>query len=278
MDKIRVTIFANNKKSGKPTTMLTAYDYATASVLEKAGVDTILVGDSLGMVFQGNSDTLSVTVDEMIYHTKAVRKGAPTPFLITDMPFLSYHVSCEDTVRNAGKIIKESGAEAVKIEGGKEIAPMIEALVKAKIPVIAHIGLTPQSVNQFGGFTVQGRTIEAAHRLIEDAILLEELGVHAIVLECIPEKIAQMITSKINISTIGIGSGRFVDGQVLVINDITGLYDSIKPKFVKQYANLSQMMEAAVKQYIDEVQSKVFPDETHIFKIDTNTLKILSEE
>ena len=271
--KKRVTVFSENKSAGIPTTVITAYDYATACILERSDIDSILIGDSLGMVFQGNPDPLSVTVDEIIYHTKAVKKGAPSPFLIADMPFLSYHVSVEDTVRNAGKIIKESGAEAVKIEGGHEIEDMVRALVKAKIPVIGHLGLTPQSVNVFGGFKVQGKTETAARQLLDDSLLLQSLGVSALVLECVPEKLATLITERLDISTIGIGSGLNTDGQVLVINDILGLYETVTPKFVKKYGNVGLNIKESIDVYISEVRSKQFPDRSHTFSIDDGIIE-----
>ncbi len=269
--KNSITLFYD-KKNKEKITMLTCYDYSFASILNETDIDAILVGDSLGMTFQGAEDTLSVTVDDMIYHTKAVKKGAKNKFIITDMPFLSYHVSIEDTIRNAGRIIKEGGAEAVKVEGGKEIVDKVKALIDAKIPVMGHLGLTPQSINIFGGYKVQGKILEEAERIIEDAMLLEKVGVFAIVLECIPEKIAQLITQRLKIATIGIGAGRFTDGQILVINDALGIFKDFTPKFVKKFIDLSPVIKNGVNNYIDEVKNKTFPDKEHIFKIDDTIL------
>lgn len=243
--------------------MLTAYDYSIAKLLDAAGVDVLLVGDSLGMVYQGKDNTLSVTVDEMIYHTKAVKRGAVNAFIVVDMPFLSYHVSPEDTVRNAGRIIKESGADAVKIEGGNNIIESISALMRAQIPVVGHLGLTPQSVNMFGGFKAQGKSAEQAQDIINQAKLLEKAGVCALVLECIPSELAQTITENLSVPTIGIGAGKFCDGQVLVVNDMLGMSADFTPKFVKHYANIGEIIGNAVKNYITEVNNGEFPGEQH---------------
>lgn len=275
--KTSIDVFFEKKGKSK-ITMLTCYDYSTAVLLNRTDIDAILVGDSLGMVFQGNDSTIPVTVDEMIYHTKAVRKGATDKFLVIDMPFLSYHISAEDAVKNAGRAIKESGANAVKIEGGKEIIDKVKALIAAKIPVMGHLGLTPQSVNLFGGYKVQGRELDDAKRIIDDALALEESGVFAIVLEGIPEKLAQIITEKLKVSTIGIGAGRYVDGQILVINDMLGMYDNILPKFVKRYANIYDVMKNAITNYIREVGEGVFPSEDNVFKMNKEILDKLKEE
>ncbi|HOV14937.1 MAG TPA: 3-methyl-2-oxobutanoate hydroxymethyltransferase, partial [Spirochaetota bacterium] len=238
---MKKTIELFHKKKGKEKiTMLTCYDYSTAKFLNSSDIDAILVGDSLGMVFQGNNDTLPVTVDEMIYHAKAVRKGASDIFLVVDMPFLSYHTTTQDAILNCGRVIKESGANAVKIEGGEEIIDKVKGLVAAKIPVMGHLGLTPQSVNVFGGFKVQGKNLQDAKRILHDALLLQEAGCFSVVLECVPYKLAKLITEKLAIPTIGIGSGNVTDGQVLVINDIMGMFDDVTPKFVKKFGNVSQ--------------------------------------
>lgn len=275
--KERINIFAD-KKGKEKLTLLTAYDYSTARILENQGIDAILVGDSLGMVFQGNDDTLSVTVDEMIYHTKAVRKGAPNTFLIADMPFLSFHINKDETLKNAGRFIKEAGAEAVKVEGGEEIIDNVNALIAAKIPVMGHVGLTPQSINVLGGFKVQGKTEEAAKKIIKNALLLEKAGVFSIVLESIPAKLAEIITSKLKIPTIGIGAGKNVDGQILVIHDIFGIYNDLTPKFAKVFSNLNEKMSEGIKNYINEVKKIKFPEEKHSFKIDQSIIDSILKE
>ncbi len=252
--------------------MLTAYDFSTAKMMDDAGIDTILVGDSLGMVILGYEDTLQVTMEDMLHHTKAVTRGAKNAFVIGDMPFMSYHVTVEDAVRNAGRFIKEAGANAVKLEGGQEMLPQIKGILAAKIPVVGHLGLTPQSVNVFGGFKVQGKDTEQAKQLIEDALALEAAGVCAIVLECIPTKLAKIITDKLSIPTIGIGAGVVCDGQVLVINDIVGAYDQLSPKFVKTYGDVGGEMKKAINTYIEEVKNQAFPEEKHGFKIDETLL------
>lgn len=272
-----ITLFFE-KKSKEKITMLTCYDYSLATILNETDIDAILVGDSLGMTFQGNEDTLSVTIDEMIYHTKAVKKGAKDKFIISDMPFLSYHVSIEDSIKNAGRIIKEGGAQAVKLEGGREIIDKIKALVDAKIPVMGHLGLTPQSINIFGSYKVQGKELEDAKRIIEDAISLEKAGVFAIVLECIPEKIATLITQKLKIVTIGIGAGRFTDGQILVINDMLGFFKNFTPKFVKKFIELSSIVKNGVNEYIDEVKNNTFPSEEHIFRMDNTIFEEIKKQ
>lgn len=246
--------------------MLTAYDYSMTKLLTTAGVDSILVGDSLGMVMQGQGSTLPVTVDELIYHTKMVVRGNKNALIVSDMPFLSYHVSVEDAVRNAGRLVKEGGAEAVKMEGGSNIINQVKAVIDAQIPVIGHLGLTPQSVNAFGGFKVQGRDEENAKRILNDALLLQEAGVFAITLEGIPADLAKTISEKLTIPTIGIGAGKDCDGQVLVINDMLGMFNDFVPKFVKQYADLNTIISDAVKSYINEVQTGDFPGEEHTYK------------
>ncbi|OHD11524.1 MAG: 3-methyl-2-oxobutanoate hydroxymethyltransferase [Spirochaetes bacterium GWD1_27_9] len=267
-----------DKKGKEPISMLTCYDYSTAKFLDESEVDAILVGDSLGMVFQGNNDTIPVTVDEMIYHTKAVRKGCPNKFLVIDMPFLSYHITKEDAIRNSGRVIKETGANAVKVEGGAEIIDKIRGLLDAKIPVLGHLGLTPQSVNVFGGFKIQGKSFENAKKIIEDALLLEKEGVFAIVLEGIPEKLAKFITEKLKIATIGIGAGRYTDGQILVINDIFGMYKDMMPKFVKKFGNVGEEMQRSIGGYVTEVKGKQFPEEKHTFAIEDDIIEKLKKE
>lgn len=273
--KFTASHFGQFKEKKEKITMLTAYDYSTAKMMDEAGVDTILVGDSLGMVVLGYEDTLQVTMEDMLHHTKAVARGAKNAFIIGDMPFLSYHISVEEAIRNAGRFIKEAGANGVKLEGGREILAQIKGIIAAKIPVIGHLGLTPQSVNIMGGFKVQGKDAEQAKNLIEDALALEAAGVSAIVLECIPRKLAALVSEKLTVPTIGIGAGVDCDGQVLVINDIVGAYDQLSPKFVKTYGNVGGEMKKAIATYIEEVQSKQFPEEKHGFKIDETLLEKL---
>ena len=270
--KFTVKSFQEAKDNNRKISMLTAYDYSMAKIVDAAGIDSVLVGDSLGMVFQGNESTLPVTLDEMIYHTKAVVRGVKNALVVADMPFLSYHVSKEEAVRNAGRMIKEGGAEAVKMEGGTLFSETIKAVVDAQIPVMGHIGLTPQSVNAFGGFKVQGKDEQSAKRIWEDAKLLEEAGVFAITLECIPDKLAQLITKSLRIPTIGIGAGKSCDGQVLVINDMLGMFSDFVPRFIKQYAKLNTEITAAVQDYITEVREGDFPAGEHTFDMDADIL------
>ena len=264
--KITVKSFQQFKNEGRKITMLTAYDYSMAKLLTTAGVNSILVGDSLGMVMQGQGSTLPVTVDEIIYHTKMVVRGNKNALIVSDMPFLSYHVSVEDAVRNAGRLVKEGGAEAVKMEGGSNIINQVKAVIDAQIPVVGHLGLTPQSVNAFGGFKVQGRDEENAKRILEDALFLEQAGVFAITLEGIPADLAKNISEKLTIPTIGIGAGKDCDGQVLVINDMLGMFNDFVPKFVKQYADLNSIITNAVDSYITEVRNGDFPGKEHTYK------------
>lgn len=244
--------------------MLTAYDYPSAKLVEEAGVDTILVGDSLGMVVLGYDSTVPVTMEEMLHHTKAVRRGAPQTFVIADMPFLSY-TSSELALLNAGRLIKEGGADAVKLEGGTHVSPIVQALTGAGIPVVGHIGLTPQTAGQMGGFKVQGRDLESARQLIHDAKAIEEAGAFIIVIEAVPRQVAERITTSLKIPTIGIGAGLDCDGQVLVYHDILGLFERFKPKFVKQYAQLGQEVVRAVQSFHKEVKECKFPAEEHTF-------------
>lgn len=264
---MRTTIndFLKMKQEGQKITMLTAYDYPFAQIVDEAGIDAILVGDSVAMVVQGFANTLPVTMDEMVYHTKMVSRAAKRAMVIADMPYLSYQISIEDAARNAGRFIKEAGAQAVKIEGGREVAEKIEAMTKAEIPVMAHIGLTPQAIHRMGGYKVQGRTEEVAKRLKEDAKILQEAGAFSLVLEAIPFQLSKEITEELSIPTIGIGAGHYCDGQILVVHDALGLFERFVPKFVKRYANLKDDALKAVKQYKEEVKEGLFPGKEHSF-------------
>lgn len=273
--RMAVTDFAALKSQKQKITVMTAYDYTSALLVDEAGIDVILVGDSLGMVILGYEDTLQVTMGDMLHHTRAASRGAGKAMVIADMPFLSYHISPEEAVRNAGRFIQEAGAQAVKLEGGKAIAPQIEAIIRAQIPVLGHLGLTPQSVHRFGGFKVQGKDAAAAQELIEEALLLQELGVFGIVLECIPAALAQAITSKLRIPTIGIGAGAGCDGQVLVFQDVLGLNRGFTPKFVKRYGELGDAIVNSLKGYAEEVRSGAFPEAIHTFSMDDEVLKKL---
>jgi 3-methyl-2-oxobutanoate hydroxymethyltransferase len=263
MDKVTAPVIRGRKGKEK-ITMLTAYDFPIASVLDDVGIDVILVGDSLGNVMLGYANPLPVTVDEMIHHTKAVTKAVKRALVVIDMPFMSYHESLEQARRNAGRMIKESGAEAVKVEGGRRMRDVIRSLVDIEIPVMAHIGLTPQSVNAFGGHKVQGKGA-AEELLAQDAKAVEEAGAFAVVLECVPRAVAKTITEMLSIPTIGIGAGPDCDGQVLVVHDLLGLAGQFRPKFVKTYANLREMIEKGVTEYIKEVRTGVFPDDAHSY-------------
>lgn len=267
--------FKDSKKNGEKLTMLTAYDYTTAKLLDESGIDSILVGDSLGMVVLGYGDTLSVTMEDMIHHSAAVARGAKNALIVTDMPFMSYQTSVYDAVVNAGRLVKEGKAQAVKLEGGIEFCEHIKAIVNASIPVCAHLGLTPQSINAFGGFKVQGKGKEAAQKLLDEARAVEQAGAFAVVLECVPAKLAKKISESISIPTIGIGAGAGCDGQVLVYQDMLAMYPDFKPKFVKQYTQLGSVMKDAFKQYIAEVKSGAFPSEEHTFKIDDEIIESL---
>lgn len=267
--------FKQAKEKGEKLTMLTAYDYSTAKLVDEAGIHSILVGDSLGMVCLGYEDTLSVTMEDMLHHTKAVARGAKNTLVIADMPFMSYQTSVYDAVVNAGRLIKEGHAQAVKLEGGKEVCPQIEAIVRASIPVCAHIGLTPQSIHAFGGFKVQGKGEEAARRLLEEAKAVEEAGAFAVVLECVPEALASLITRQVSIPTIGIGAGAGCDGQVLVYQDMLGMYADFAPKFVKVFANVGEEMRKGFAAYKKEVEEGTFPSKEHTFRMDESILEKL---
>lgn len=264
MKKNTVLTFKKAKEEGTKLTMLTAYDYTTARLIDASGVNCILIGDSLGNVMLGYEDTLSVTVDDMIHHCAAVARAAKNALVLCDMPFLSYEVSVEEALKNAGRIMKEGRAGAVKLEGGKEYAPQVKAMVDAGIPVCGHLGLTPQSVNVFGGNKVQGRTDAAAKKMISDAKALEQAGAFAVVLECVPDALARRITKELEIPTIGIGAGNGCDGQVLVYQDMLAM-SGFKPKFCKQYTNVGEIMTEAFRKYVEEVQTGVFPDAEHSF-------------
>ncbi|MEA3360891.1 MAG: 3-methyl-2-oxobutanoate hydroxymethyltransferase [Thermodesulfobacteriota bacterium] len=269
MDRKKVTIsdLMAKKESGEKITMITAYDYPTAKMVDQAGIDTILVGDSLGMVVLGYDSTVPVTMDEMLHHSKAVMRAIQYAFVIGDMPFMSYQISIDKAVENAGRFIKEASCDAVKLEGGSEVAPVVKAIVGAGIPVCAHIGLTPQTATKLGGFKVQGKDAESARDLINSAKDLENAGAFMIVMECIPDIIASRITDELNIPTIGIGAGKDCDGQVLVYHDTVGLFDRFTPKFVKQYIQLGPMIVDALKDYKKEVEEGIFPGKEHIFKM-----------
>lgn len=258
--------FARAKKEGTAISMVTCYDYAFARLAEQTDVDVLLVGDSLGNVIAGYENTIPVTVDQMIYHTSLVKRGAPSKFLVCDLPFMSYHVSVEDSLRNAGRIMKETGCNAVKLEGGEDFIPVVKALVKASIPVMAHLGLTPQSVHKLGGYSVQGRDEDKRKKMIDDAKMLEDAGAFSLVLEMVPEDLAAEISSILTIPTIGIGGGKFCDGQVLVINDLLGMNESFSPKFLKKYADLSEIIRGALNSYNSEVKNRTFPGDEHSFK------------
>ena len=273
--KNTVSTFQKMKEKGEKISMLTAYDYSTARLFDEAGIHSILVGDSLGMVMLGYDTTIPVTVEDMIHHGAAVVKGAKNALVVVDMPFMSYQTSVYDAVVNAGRIMKETEATAVKLEGGKDVCPHIEAIVKASIPVVAHIGLTPQSVNAFGGFKVQGKSEEAAKKLLEDALAVEAAGAFAVVLECVPAKLAKLISEKLRIPTIGIGAGADCDGQVLVYQDMLNMYGDFVPKFVKQFGNAGPVMKEAVQEYVKAVGEGTFPEEQHTFAINDDIIEKL---
>ena len=266
MPKITIPDIYKKKAEGKKITVLTAYDFPTAQIVDEAGIDIALVGDSLGMVVQGIDSTLPVTMDEMIYHTRMVARAAKTALVVGDMPFLSYQASIEEAVRNAGRFLKEAGAEAVKLEGGTSVAAVIRAIVAAGIPVMGHIGLTPQHIHALGGFKVQGRDEAAREKILADARAVQESGAFSIVLEAVPSTLAKEISGMLSIPTIGIGAGPHCDGQVLVLHDLLGLFDRFTPKFVKRYASLKEQALKAVRDYKQEVESGAFPTDEQSFK------------
>ena len=276
--KVTITDLQNKKRDGKKITMLTAYDYPMARLVDDAGIDSILVGDSLGMVVLGLDSTVPVTMDEMIHHAKAARRGTKYAFLIGDMPFMSYQISKEEAIRNAGRFMKEAGCDAIKLEGGDEVLDVTAAIVRAGIPVLGHLGLTPQTISKLGGFKVQGKDAEAAEKILDQALKLEKAGCFGIVLECVPDKVAKMITEKLKIPTIGIGAGSYCDGQVLVTNDMVGLFDRFVPKFVKQYVKLSTLISDGLKKYKDEVEKGVYPSAEYSFTIKEEELERLKKK
>jgi len=263
--KVTISYLQKKLDEGQKITMMTAYDYPTASLVDQAEIDTILVGDSLGMVVLGYESTVPVTMEEMLHHCKAVCRGTKQSFVIGDMPFMSYQVSVEKAVENAGRFIKDAGCESVKLEGGSEMAHVVKAIVDAGIPVCAHIGLTPQTATKLSGFKVQGKDAEGARKLVTSAKDLEEAGAFMIVLECIPDQVASRITDALNIPTIGIGAGKYCDGQVLVYHDLVGLFERFTPKMVKQYINLAPQIREALVQYREEVEKGIFPGPEHSF-------------
>ena len=276
--RVTITDIKAMKQKGEKIPMLTAYDYVTAKIVDEAGVPMILVGDSLGMVVLGYESTIPVTVDDMLHHTKAVARGAKRALIVGDMPFMSYHVSMADALHNATRFIQEAGAQAVKLEGGEAVAGTVKRLVECGIPVMGHLGLTPQSINQLGGFKVQGRGLEEARRLLNDARVLQEAGAFAIVLECTPAPLSKLITQKVGIPTIGIGAGPDCDGQVQVISDLVGLYTDFVPKHARQYARLAGQIQAAVSSYASDVKAVAFPTMEHSYVMDEGLLKQLKTQ
>lgn len=273
--KKTILTFANAKAKGEKISMLTAYDYSTAQLIDQSGIDAILVGDSLGNVILGYEDTVSVTVEDMIHHGAAVARGAKEALVVIDMPFMSYQTSVYDAVVNAGRLMKEGRAGAIKLEGGREVCPQIKAIVAAGIPVMGHLGLTPQSINAFGGFKVQAKTEEAAKKLIEDALALQDAGVFAITLECVPEKLATLVTKKLSVPTIGIGAGAGCDGQILVYADAIGMFSDFTPKFVKHFGEVGVAMREAFAAYDAEVKAGTYPEKCHTYSMDDDILEKL---
>lgn len=273
--KHTVTTLQKQKEEGNKITMLTAYDYSMAKLMNDAGIEMLLIGDSLGMVMLGYEDTLSVTMEDMIHHTRAVARGAKEAFVVADMPFMSYQASVCEAVQNAGRLVKEGHAQAVKLEGGAAVCGQIAAIVKASIPVMAHIGLTPQSIHAFGGFKVQGKSEEAARQLLEDAKAVEAAGAFSVVLECVPAKLAKRISEVLRIPTIGIGAGNGCDGQVLVYQDMLNMFSGFKPKFVKQFANVGETMKQAFADYSAQVKTGAFPAGEHEYQISDDVIEKL---
>ncbi len=277
-EKVTAVTLATKKRRGEPITMLTAYDYPTALALDHAGIDSILVGDSLGMVVLGYETTLSVTMEDMLHHCKAVSRGARRAHLIGDMPFMSYQVSAAEALRNAGRFLQEAGMDAVKLEGGRDVASTVAAIVAAGIPVMGHVGLTPQSIRKLGGWKVQGTSAEAARRIVEDAHILENSGCYAVILEAIPDRVAEVITQRLHIPVIGIGAGAGCDGQVLVSNDLLGSFDRFTPRFVRKYADLRAVMEQAFRSYMDDVTSRRFPAVEHSYHLSDEEFEALMQD
>lgn len=275
--KFTVVDFKKAKQKGERITMLTAYDYPTAKLLDEAGVDSILVGDSLGMVVLGYEDTTRVTMEDMLHHIKAVSRGAKRALVVGDLPFLSYHTGVYDSVKNAGRLLQEGGCKAVKLEGGLEVVESVKAIVSAGIPVMGHLGYTPQSINLFGGHRAQGKTVETAKKILEDAYALQQAGVFAIVLECVPYRLARFITERLEIPSIGIGSGAGCDGQVLVTPDIVGMFTDFSPRHSKRYCDFGTQLGEAVRKYNHEVRNGEFPTEQNSFKIEDEIIEQLSK-
>jgi 3-methyl-2-oxobutanoate hydroxymethyltransferase len=279
-ERSKVTIIGlqAKKEKGQPITMVTAYDYPTGVLADRAGIDIILVGDSLAMVVLGYENTVTVTMEEMLHHCRAVAKGAQHPLLVGDMPFMSYHLSAAQAVENAGRFLKEGYMDVIKLEGGQERAQVVSAIVEAGIPVMGHIGLTPQTISKLGGFRTQGRTVEGALKLIDDALTLEEAGCFSLLMEAVPDRVATLITKKLAIPTIGIGAGAGTDAQVLVLHDMLGMFDRFTPKFVKKYADFFEIGTKALQQYVQDVEQKVFPGHEHIFTMKDDVYEALLAE
>lgn len=267
MPKKSVLDFAGMKKKGEKITYLTAYDFPMASFCEKSGIDMILVGDSAGMVVHGLSGTVPMTMDQMIMHSQIVRRGAPNTFIIGDMPFLSYQVSREGAIENAGRFFKEAEVDAIKLEGGRRVIKQIEGIIEGGMSVMGHIGLTPQSSGQLGGFKAQGRTADTAMEVIKDALAIEKAGAFALLVEAIPPEVGKVITDMLKIPVLGIGAGMYTDGQVLIIGDMLGYFEAFTPKFVKKYANLAEVIDKAFREYIDDVRTGKFPEEKHCYRM-----------
>ncbi len=274
---MKKTVREFQKAKGQRLVYVTAYDYPTARLAEEAGVDAILVGDSLGMVVLGYESTVPVTLEEMLHHTKAARRGAPRTFLVADLPYLSY-ATLEHALQSATRLIKEGGADAVKLEGGKEVVEVVKGLVRAGVPVLGHVGLTPQTASILGGFRLQGKDLDSARRILEDALALEEAGVFGVVLELVPSPLARLVTERLSVHTIGIGAGPFTDAQVLVFHDLVGLFEGFKPRFVKRYLEAAPLFRQALARYAEEVRSGLFPGEEHSFEMAEEVLQRLYEE
>ncbi|MCH2507377.1 MAG: 3-methyl-2-oxobutanoate hydroxymethyltransferase [Dehalococcoidia bacterium] len=276
--QITIDHLRNMKKAGEKIPTITAYDYTSAKLIDQIGIPLILVGDTLGQVILGYGSTLPVTMQDMVHHTKAVSRGSTNALIVADMPFMSYQITVEDALWNAGILVKEAGAHAVKLEGGISVSETVRRIVSTGIPVMGHIGLTPQSVNQLSGYKVQGKTLDSAKGLVEDAKALEQSGVFSIVLECVPAKLAKLITDTVSVPTISIGSGKDCDGQVQVFHDMLGLFQDFKPKHAKKYSNLAENIENALKSYVSEVKQGIFPDDSHSYQIKKAVLEELRSD